>query len=70
VTHGVVRLDSELVVKQVNRQYKVRQDHLKPLVAEAQALCRSFVQMRVEHVGRKQNAWADGLANAALDGQR
>ena len=70
VTNGVVRLDSELVVKQVNRQYKVRQDHLKPLVAEAQALCKSFVQIRVEHVPRKQNAWADGLANAALDGQR
>lgn len=70
VARGIVRLDSELVVKQVNRQYKVRQDHLKPLVAEAQELCKSFDQMRIEHVRRKQNVWADGLANAALDGLR
>lgn len=70
VGQGIVRLDSELVVKQVNGQYKVRQPHLKPLVAEAQALLKSFLRMRLEHVPRKQNALADGLANAALDGQR
>lgn len=67
---GVLRLDSELVVKQLNGQYKVRQEHLKPLVAEALALRAAFDHMRIEHVPRKQNALADALANAALDGQR
>lgn len=70
VGRGVLRLDSELVVKQVNGQYKVRQDHLKPLVAEAQELLRGFLAMRLEHVPRKQNALADALANAVLDGKR
>lgn len=70
VQEGVIRLDSELVVKQVNGQYKVRQPHLKPLVAEAQALCKALGRVRIEHVPRKQNALADGLANAALDGTR
>ena len=66
----LVRLDSELVVKQLNGQYKVRQPHLKPLVAEALELRKAFDEARIEHVRRKQNAVADGLANAALDGLR
>lgn len=70
VARAIVRLDSELVVKQLNGQYKVRQPHLKPLVAEALELRRGFVEVRIEHVPRKQNAVADGLANAALDGLR
>ena len=70
VSRAIIRLDSELVVKQLNGQYKVRQPHLKPLVAEAQALRLSFREVRIEHVPRKQNAIADGLANAALDGRR
>ncbi|RKZ14807.1 ribonuclease H [bacterium] len=70
VTRGVVRLDSELVVKQVNGLYKVRQEHLKPLVAQARELRDGFVQMRIEHVRRAKNALADGLANAVLDGKR
>ena len=70
IRRGVLRLDSELVVKQLNGQYKVRQEHLKPLVAEALALRSGFDHLRIEHVPRKQNALADGLANAALDGRR
>ena len=70
VRRGVLRLDSELVVRQINGQYKVRQEHLKPLVARAQSLRAGFEQMRIEHVPRKQNAIADALANAALDGRR
>jgi ribonuclease HI len=67
---AILRLDSELVVKQLNGQYKVRQEHLKPLVAEALELRRGFAELRIEHVPRKQNAIADALANAALDGRR
>ena len=70
LARAIVRLDSELVVKQLNGQYKVRQPHLKPLVAEALGLRRAFTEVRIEHVPRKQNAIADGLANAALDGRR
>lgn len=70
VQRAVLRLDSELVVKQINGQYKVRQPHLKPLVQEAQDLRKGFVELRIEHVPRAENRIADALANAALDGQR
>lgn len=70
VRTAIVRLDSELVVKQLNGQYKVRQPHLKPLAEQAKALRAAFETVRIEHVRRKQNAIADGLANAALDGRR
>lgn len=70
VRRGVLRLDSELVVKQISGQYRVRQEHLKPLAARAQALRAGFDEMRIEHVPRRQNALADALANAALDGRR
>jgi ribonuclease HI len=70
VQRAVLRLDSELVVKQINGQYKVRQPHLKPLVQEAQDLRKAFVELRIEHVPRAENRIADALANAALDGQR
>ena len=63
----LVRADSELVVRQMLGQYRVKNAGLKPLFVEAQALQRSFEIVRFEHVRREQNAEADALANQAMD---
>ncbi len=62
-----VRLDSELLVRQLNGQYKVRAPHLLPLYEEARALLARFERARLVHVPRAQNALADELANQAMD---
>ena len=61
-----VRMDSELVLRQVEGRYKVKQPHLQPLHASAAALVREL-GARLAHVRRADNADADALANAALD---
>lgn len=58
--------DSELVVKQMLGQYKVKHPDMKPLHAEAtEAL--AGVEWQISHVRREQNAEADALVNQALD---
>ena len=55
-------LDSELVVKQVNGRYKVKDAGLKPLHKQACLLLSKFHEVDVRHVRREQNAAADALA--------
>ena len=62
-----VFLDSELVVRQVNGQYKVKDAGLKPLHAQACLLLSRFHEVDVRHVRREQNAEADALVNKAID---
>lgn len=62
-----VRLDSELIVRQLNGQYKVKSPHLQPLYQEARKLLAGFRAARVKHVRREQNREADLLANQAMD---
>jgi ribonuclease HI len=62
-----VFLDSELVVRQVNGQYKVKDAGLKPLHAQACLLLSRFLEVDVRHVRREQNAEADALVNKAID---
>ena len=61
--------DSELVAKQVNGQYKVRHADMKPLHAAARAALEGFERWSIRSVPRAQNADADALVNAALDGR-
>lgn len=60
--------DSELVVKQVRGDYRVKQEHLRPLHAEVRAGLAGFERWSVNHVRREQNAAADRLVNEVLDG--
>jgi ribonuclease HI len=60
-------LDSELVVKQLNGLYKIREESLKPLAARVLALTNNFKQIQFTHVHREKNAEADKLVNAAID---
>jgi len=62
-----VRLDSELVVKQLSGEYRVKHPNLQPLHARAKSLLRRFERVDVAHVRRKENADADALVNRALD---
>ena len=62
-----VRLDSELVVRQLSGAYRVKQPHLIPLHAKAKTLLRRFAHSHVEHVRRENNKEADALLNAVLD---
>jgi ribonuclease HI len=62
-----VRLDSELVVRQLLGEYRVKHAGLQPLHRRAQQLLRSFAEVDVRHVPRKQNALADRLVNRVLD---
>jgi dinuclear metal center YbgI/SA1388 family protein len=62
-----VLADSELLVKQVRGEYRVKNEGLKPLHAQAMALLRQFRRVTVQHVRREENAEADRLVNKALD---
>jgi ribonuclease HI len=59
--------DSELIAKQVQGLYKVRNEDLRPLHAEAVAAAREFDRFSIRTVPRAENARADALVNAALD---
>ena len=69
--HGATELelrgDSELVVKQVRGEYRVKDAGLKPLHAEARSKLSGFSAWTFRHVRREQNAEADALVNQALD---
>jgi len=71
LAHGVrrirARLDSELVVRQVLGDYRVRHAGLQPLHAAVCTRIRAFESFAIEHVPRAENQRADALANAALD---
>jgi ribonuclease HI len=68
---GVTRLeahsDSELLVKQLNGEYRVKASHLQPLWLRAAELRRGFTRFAISHVPRAANAEADRLANRAMD---
>ena len=64
-----VRLDSELVVRQLRGEYRVKHADLQPLHRRALALLRKFEHVDVRHVPRKQNAAADAVVNQVLDAQ-
>lgn len=62
-----VRGDSELVVRQMLGQYRVRHPDLVPLYHQAQDLYGQFEEAHIEHNARHRNALADKLANLAMD---
>ncbi len=68
---GVRRLqvfaDSELLVRQLSGQYRVKSPHLMPLFLQALKARRTFASFTVTHVPRAENQQADLLANQAID---
>jgi len=70
-THGIralrVESDSELMVKQMRGQYKVKSGDLRPLFERAKKMAQTLESFRIEHLRRDQNREADALVNQALD---
>lgn len=62
-----VESDSELLVKQMRGQYKVKSEDLRPLFERAKKMSQTFESFRIDHVYREQNREADALVNQALD---
>ena len=62
-----IKMDSELVVKQLAGAYRVKDAKMVPLHAEARRLLSRFASHSVEHVSRSENRHADKLVNAVLD---
>lgn len=60
-------MDSELVVKQLNGQYRVKNPTLKPLYEQARGLLGRFRAYRVSHVRREQNTHADKLSKLGAE---
>lgn len=59
--------DSELLVRQLKGQYRVRAPHLLPLYDAARRASQDFESFAISHVPREMNSLADRLANAAID---
>jgi len=61
-----IKTDSELVVKQINGEYRVKKATLKPLYQQVKQLQGSLEGFTISHIPRQQNTEADKLANKAL----
>ena len=62
-----VRADSQLLVRQLEGRYRVKQEHLRPYYERARELLSEYEDVELTHVPREQNTEADALVNAALD---
>ena len=65
--NAVLHLDSELVARQIQGEYRVKNDNIKPLFEKAVRLINSFDGFRVVRIDRKYNKEADKLANKAIN---
>ena len=64
----ICRLDSQLVVEQINGNYKIKQDHIKLLIAQVrQIIAQMHLNISFIHIPREENKLADKLVNKALD---
>ena len=64
----ILNSDSELIVRQINGQYRVKNASLKPLHQKVKQLISLLEDFTINHIPRQQNTEADSLANKALDG--
>src|SRR6187200_2130140 len=62
-----VRADSELLIKQLRGEYRVKSPGLKPLFEEARRLIARFASVKLTHIRRELNGEADRLANQGID---
>jgi ribonuclease HI len=66
-THVDLRMDSQLVARQITGQYRVKHPDLKPIHAQVMSLLSRFAGYTVGHVPRELNKEADRLSNVAID---
>lgn len=68
-TNVELRTDSELLVKQMNGEYKVKNKDLRELFVEVWDLRQDFKEVSFRHIFREKNKEADAMVNMALDGK-
>lgn len=66
-TDVVIKMDSELIVRQMTGKYKIKQPHLIELAAQVRTSLQKFESYKFEHVFREFNKEADAQVNIALD---
>lgn len=64
-----LRSDSELIVKQLNHQYKIEEEHLQKLFMKVWNMLIDFGEVKFVHIPREKNKEADRLVNECLDGE-
>lgn len=62
-----IRSDSKLLVEQMRGTFKIRAEHLKPLLSEAVLRAKRFRSFSITHIPRENNTRADRLANLGAD---
>ena len=62
-----IRADSELLVKQMSGEYRIKHPGLQPLAAQARLLLMQLGRVHFKHVPREHNVEADRLSNIAMD---
>lgn len=62
-----IRLDSELIVRQIEGEYRVKNEGLRPYYQEVTEILDRFGNFSVRHITREKNKVADRLANRAID---
>ncbi len=71
LSHGCgeleVRGDSQLIIRQISGQYRVKSENLIPLYNEARKLCTHFHKLSFKWIERDDNMYTDALSNRALD---
>ncbi|MCM8790803.1 MAG: ribonuclease HI family protein [Candidatus Omnitrophica bacterium] len=63
----VIYLDSELLAKQLNGEYRVKDDGIRPLFENALGLLKAFKSFEIKHIDRDKNKEADKLVNKAIN---
>lgn len=66
-TQIIIAMDSELIVKQMSGEYKIKQPHLQKLAAQVKSLLSDFDHYEFKHVFRAYNKDADRMVNLAID---
>jgi ribonuclease HI len=61
-----IRVDSELIARQLSGEYRVKSSHLRPYYEKVREVFRHFPEVRIEHIPRQKNQIADQLANSAF----
>ena len=62
-----IRSDSRLLVEQMRGNFKIRAEHLKPLLSESVLRAKRFRSFSITHIARENNTRADRLANLGAD---
>jgi ribonuclease HI len=63
----IVYIDSELLAKQLNGEYRVRDENMKVLFEKALGALKNFGSFEIKHIAREKNKEADRLANKAIN---